>query len=167
MIPDNAVLVSAYDNTAYTPGASFSSGYLGDNGNSGDPFDFPGFFQVTLPAGHDLVLVVNDVNDSSGGVGLPFHLVVDGFVDTQFTEGNGLQLTRANLSSTTNMVFNGTNLFASGTVYVVAATNLALPVFTWTPVWTNTISGDTSFSFTATNVVNRTIPTRFFTFGPQ
>jgi hypothetical protein len=160
--PDSTLFISAYD-TSYNAG-SLSSAYLGDAGTSAG-FGSPGFFEVTLPAGHDLVLVVNDVNSSSGGVGAPFHIVVDGFVDTQFTEANGLQLSSANLSGA-NMVFNGTNLFVSQTVYVVAATNITSPLFTWTPVWTNTIAGGTNFSFTATNVVSPNVPTRFFSVQP-
>jgi hypothetical protein len=161
--PNGAVFVSAYD-TTYNSSA-LTSGYLGDIGSSAS-LDFPGFMEITLPAGHDLVLVVADVNTLNGGLGAPFNLVVDGFADTQFTEGNGLRLTGASRSST-NMVFNGTNAYVAGPLCLVSATNLNVPFFTWTPVWTNAVGGAANFTFTATNMVNPSVPDRFFSLQPQ
>lgn len=86
------VFVSAYD-TAYlpdsagTPNFGFDTNYLGDAGFSG-PF-FPGdpqFFQVVVPAGHQLLVVVNDTVVSNGSVGKPYHLTVEGFIDSEFTD---------------------------------------------------------------------------------
>jgi hypothetical protein len=86
------VLVSAYD-TAYLPNSAggpnfgFDTNYLGDAGFSG-PF-FPGdpqFFQVVVPAGHQLLVVVDDTVAANGSIGKSFHLTVEGFIDTEFTD---------------------------------------------------------------------------------
>ncbi len=84
--------VSAYDtsyspNSAGAPNFGFDVNWLGDPGLSG--VFFPGdplFFQVIEPTNHLLVLVVSETLGSNAGVGDPFHLTVEGFVDTQFTD---------------------------------------------------------------------------------
>jgi hypothetical protein len=83
---------SAYD-TAYLPNSSgtgnlgFDTNWLGDAGFSGNPFPGdPDFFQVVVPVGHNLLVVVNNTGGGNVGVGDPFHLIVEGFVDTEFTD---------------------------------------------------------------------------------
>src|SRR5215471_2532427 len=86
------VFVSAYDtaylpNSAGAPNFGFDTNYLGDAGFSG-PF-FPGdpqFFQVVVPAGHQFLVVVNDTLAANGSVGKSYHLTVEGFIDTEFTD---------------------------------------------------------------------------------
>jgi hypothetical protein len=84
--------VSAYDtsyapNSAGAPNFGFDAHWLGDAGLSGNPFPGdPLFFQVVVPLGHTLVIVVNNTNPSNVGVGDPYHLIVEGFVDTEFTD---------------------------------------------------------------------------------
>ena len=76
--------LSAYLDS-YNP-SNLASNYLGDAGFSGDPFPGdPGFFQVFVPQGHDLVLVLNETL-SNGGLGLPGSLQVEAFSDTEFTD---------------------------------------------------------------------------------
>ena len=61
--------------------------YLGDAGRSGNFFGTdPLFFQVIVPAFSQLVLVINDTNPLQTGLGQPFRLLVEGFLDTDFTE---------------------------------------------------------------------------------
>jgi hypothetical protein len=85
--------VSAYD-TSYAPESGFDTNWLGDAGFSGNfPPPSPIFFQVRIPQNHDLLIVVNNTGAANVGVGDPFHLIVEGFADSQFTErvsGRGL-----------------------------------------------------------------------------
>ena len=76
--------MSAYD-TSYNP-VSFGTNWLGDPGQSGNSFGTdPQFFQVVVPQNHDLIVVVN--NTAAGNVGgRSFHLTVEGFIDTEFTD---------------------------------------------------------------------------------
>jgi hypothetical protein len=84
--------VSAYD-TSYLPNSSglpnlgFDTNWLGDAGFSGNLFPpDPVFFQVLVPQNRDLVIVVNNTAAGNVGVGDPFHLIVEGFLDSEFTE---------------------------------------------------------------------------------
>ena len=84
--------ISAYDtsylpNSAGGPNFGFNVNWLGDAGTSGNFFGVdPLFFKVLAPANHLLVLVVSETLGSNAGVGDPFHLTVEGFVDTEFTD---------------------------------------------------------------------------------
>lgn len=83
--PAAAIFSSAYMN-AYNP-ASLSTNYLGDGGFSGNFFPgAPLFFQVFVPTGSDLVLVINDPAAGNAGLGKPYSLVVEGFTDTNFSD---------------------------------------------------------------------------------
>jgi hypothetical protein len=84
--------VSAYD-TAYLPNAAslpnlgLDTNWLGDGGISGN--FFPGdplFFQVRVPQNHNLVVVITNTAAGNVGVGDPFRLLVEGFVDADFTD---------------------------------------------------------------------------------
>jgi hypothetical protein len=84
--------VAAYD-TSYLPDSAggpsfgFDVNWLGDAGTSGNFFGTdPLFFQVFVPIGHTLVLVVNNTGVGTVGLGDPFRLTVEGFVDTEFTD---------------------------------------------------------------------------------
>ena len=81
--PANSFFVSAYQDT-YNPGSQ-GANYLGDESDSGNIFGHPRFFQVVVPAGHSVVIVVNEVTPN-GGIGLTFGLRVEGFSDTQFSD---------------------------------------------------------------------------------
>ena len=83
--PNAAIFSSAYKDS-YNP-ASKSTNYLGDGGFSGNFFPgAPLFFQVFVPTGSDLVLVINDPGASNVGLGKPYSLVVEGFTDTNFSD---------------------------------------------------------------------------------
>ncbi len=63
--------------------------------------------------------------------------------------------------SGTNLVIHGTNELSPGSVWVLASTNVALPMPQWTSISTNPMPGG-AFTLTLTNVVRATIPDRFF-----
>ncbi|MEO5802250.1 MAG: autotransporter-associated beta strand repeat-containing protein [Verrucomicrobiota bacterium] len=60
-----------------------------------------------------------------------------------------------------NLILSGTGGPANGTYYVLASTNIALPLTNWTALATNTFDGSGGFSFT--NAVNPAAPQQFFT----
>lgn len=82
--PDTAIFASAYIDS-YDPTAKATS-WLGDAGSSGNQFGNPAFFQVIVPTGHHLVLVANDVSPSAAGLGHAFNFLVEGFIDTEYTD---------------------------------------------------------------------------------
>jgi hypothetical protein len=84
--------VSAYDtsyapNSAGAPNFGFDTNWLGDAGFSGNllPGD-PLFFQVLIQQSHDLLIIVSNTAAANVGVGDPFHLIVEGFIDSQYTD---------------------------------------------------------------------------------
>jgi len=89
--------VSVYDggyapDSAGSPNFGFDTHWLGDAGTSGDTFGTdPLFFQV-LPSAHDnIVIVVNQTSaGTSPGAGIgstnPFHITVEGFIDSEFDD---------------------------------------------------------------------------------
>lgn len=78
--------ISAYQ-TSYTPGAGLGVNWLGDEGASGNFFGIdPSFFNVRAALNGFLVIVVNGTSTgANSGVGDPFHLIVEGFLDANFT----------------------------------------------------------------------------------
>lgn len=90
-IPANT-FVSAYE-TSYNPNSAaggdlgFDTHWLGDAGFSGNSFGVdPVFFQVMVPVGSSMVVVVNTTAAGTGGIGDPFHLLVESFTDTSYTD---------------------------------------------------------------------------------
>ena len=84
--------ISAYD-TSYLPGSAglpnlgLDVNWLGDAGFSGNAFGVDAvFFQVLVPANHNLVIVVNQTAAGASGLGDPFHILVEGFIDSAFTD---------------------------------------------------------------------------------
>jgi hypothetical protein len=88
--PQSAIFISAYldsySPSSVPPNNGLDTNYLGDTGQSGNNFGNPAFFQVIVPAGHLLVLAANDVIGNGGGLGQTFGLLVEGFIDTEFTD---------------------------------------------------------------------------------
>jgi hypothetical protein len=64
--------------------------------------------------------------------------------------------------SGTNLTLNGTNGLASGTYYVLASTNLTLPLSQWTPVATNMLDANGDFTIVVTNAVSPNIQQQFY-----
>jgi len=79
--PSVQLFVSAYLGSYVS--TTKAANYLGDAGTSGNPFGNMGFFQVVVPASQNVVIVLNSVNP---GVLPDFRLLVEGFMDTDFTE---------------------------------------------------------------------------------
>jgi MYXO-CTERM domain-containing protein len=82
--------VSAYY-TSYVPNSvvggnlGFDLHWLGDGGASGNFFgNDPRFFQVIVPTGASLVVVVNTTAASNVGVGDGFHLTVESYSSTDY-----------------------------------------------------------------------------------
>jgi hypothetical protein len=88
------VQISIDSTSANTFGAAYLNSYdpvdaqttwLGDAGSSGNYFGVdPIFFQVILPAGNDLHVVFNTT--AATGVGFPMGILVEGFVDSMYTD---------------------------------------------------------------------------------
>jgi hypothetical protein len=74
-----------------------------------------------------------------------------------------LAITNFSLSGT-NLVIGGTNQ-GSGTYYLLASTNVALPRANWTAIATNMLGGSGSFTLTVTNAANPGSPQKFFIFS--
>lgn len=73
-----AAYLGPYDPT------NLAQNYLGDPGSS-QPFGGPSSFQVFVPLHQTLTLVVNNTAGGNVGVGDPYTITVQGFLDTQFT----------------------------------------------------------------------------------
>jgi hypothetical protein len=94
--PDNPggqnLFVSAYANS-YLPNSSptgnrgFNTNWLGDAGFSGNVFGVNAvFFQVLVPAGANLVIVINNsLTSGNGGINENYNLLVENFSDNQFS----------------------------------------------------------------------------------
>lgn len=86
------LFVSAYQNS-YTPNSAggpnfgFDFNWLGDNGFSGNFFGGTDTvsFQVQVPNGADLVLVVTNTGGGDVGTGEQFHLIAQAYTDQNFT----------------------------------------------------------------------------------
>jgi hypothetical protein len=83
--PTASLFVSAYLNS-YNPN-NFSANYFADAGFSGGfaVLAETGFFQLHVPPGNDLVVVVNDTITSNGGLNQPYRVLVEGFTDTLYS----------------------------------------------------------------------------------
>jgi hypothetical protein len=77
--------VAAYLDS-YNP-LNMASTYLGDPGTSGNSFSGtdPLSFQVFVPMHHNLVLAVNNTAAGNVGVGDPYTIYVQGYIDNQYT----------------------------------------------------------------------------------
>jgi uncharacterized repeat protein (TIGR03803 family) len=67
----------------------------------------------------------------------------------------------------TNLVINAANGMSNTTYVVLASTNLTSPLAAWTPVATNTLSGNGNFTIIATNAVNASAPQLFYRLQAQ
>jgi hypothetical protein len=102
-----STFVSAYDvsyapDSAGAPNHGFDTNWLGDAGFSGNLFGTdPIFFNVIAPVNSNLIVVVNETAANGGGLLQPYHLTVEGYLDSSFTstpEPSSLLLVLAALS---------------------------------------------------------------------
>jgi autotransporter-associated beta strand protein len=76
----------------------------------------------------------------------------------------GLAFTGTPVISGSSLTISGTNA-GSGSVYLLTSTNIASPLNTWLPVWTNVFTGDSSFTTNIPNAVDSTQGKQFFILG--
>jgi len=74
---------------------------------------------------------------------------------------SGLKFTASPVISGTSLTISATNTGA-GTVYLLTSTNVAAPINTWTPVWTNVLGGNGSFTTNLPNAVNPALKQQFY-----
>jgi hypothetical protein len=73
----------------------------------------------------------------------------------------GLAFAASPVISGTSLTISGTNTGA-GTVYLLTSTDVAAPLNTWTPIWTNIFSGSGNFSTNLLNAINPTLNRQFY-----
>jgi T5SS/PEP-CTERM-associated repeat protein len=74
---------------------------------------------------------------------------------------SALKFTASPVISGTSLTISATNTGA-GTVYLLASTNVAAPINTWTPIWTNVLIGNGSFTTNLLNAVNPALKQQFY-----
>jgi hypothetical protein len=74
---------------------------------------------------------------------------------------SSLKFSASPVISGTTLTISATNTGA-GTVYLLTSTNVAAPVSTWTPIWTNVLGSSGSFSTNLSNAVNPTFKQQFY-----
>jgi autotransporter-associated beta strand protein len=72
-----------------------------------------------------------------------------------------LAFTAGPVISGTSLTISGTNSGA-GTVYLLTSTNLAAPLNTWTPIWTNVLTATGTFTTNLLNTVNPALKQQFY-----
>jgi hypothetical protein len=83
--------VSAYQ-SSYNPDSTdpinrgLDDNWLGDAGTSGNFFGQPLFFQVTAQVNSWIAVVVNQTGSGASGLSDPFNLLVEGFIDTEYSD---------------------------------------------------------------------------------
>jgi alpha-tubulin suppressor-like RCC1 family protein len=85
---------------------------------------------------------------------------LDSYVPERIIPPRMLEVSSIKLQGT-NLLIQGTNDFTSGIGYVLASTNVALPLNQWAPVWTNGLNSG-AYSFTVTNAASPNSPQKFF-----
>jgi hypothetical protein len=73
----------------------------------------------------------------------------------------GLKFTAKPVISGTGLTISATNTGA-GTFYLLTSTNVASPLSTWTPIWTNAATGSGSFTTNLTGAVNPALKQQFY-----
>jgi fibronectin-binding autotransporter adhesin len=100
----------------------------------------------------------NTLTVSGGGVVWANNLAASGSISVVSLESKPV-INSVSLSGK-SFVFSGTNGATGGGYYVLATTNLTLPLSSWTPVQTNTFGANGVFSFTNTIVPG--VPIEFY-----
>lgn len=77
---------------------------------------------------------------------------------------SALKFTASPVISGTSLTISATNTGA-GTIYLLTSTNVAAPRNTWTPIWTNVLGGNGSFTTNLLNAVNPAWNQQFYLLG--
>ena len=77
---------------------------------------------------------------------------------------SALKFTASPVISGTSLTISATNTGA-GSVYLLTSTNVAAPINTWTPIWTNVLGGNGSFTTNLVNAVNPALNQQFYLLG--
>jgi fibronectin-binding autotransporter adhesin len=72
-----------------------------------------------------------------------------------------IKFTGSPVVSGTSLTISATNT-GSGTIYLLTSTNVAAPFNTWTPVWTNVLTGNSHFTTNLPNAVNQALKQQFY-----
>ena len=82
--PDAVLFVSAYS-SPFNP-SNFATGYMGDEGATGNIFGNPATFQVVAGLNSTIQIVVADTVAANGGLNHNYGLLVEGFTDSMYSE---------------------------------------------------------------------------------
>jgi len=126
------------------------------------PLALPAAFVGSMKAGGEVGVFLTAVDS---GIGFTFNSRSFGTVPLRpFLEISALP--RPGISSIglsgTDVVLLATNGAAGGTYYVLAGTNVILPLNQWTPVSTNVLSANGDFTITVTNAADANAPAQQF-----
>jgi hypothetical protein len=120
------------------------------SGGGTDPY--PALALGTVPAGYASPSLVDDTAKQT----VDLHITTPAILVPTVPPGiTGFSMTNG------NAVLNGTNGQAGRTYYLLATTNLALPVNRWVAVATNLLGG-ANFTFIGTNAVTASRPQQFY-----
>jgi hypothetical protein len=81
------------------------------------------------------------------------NLAVNGIISVATVVSSPPTLGNVRLSSG-SLIMSGTNGTPFAQYRILASTNVALPILSWTPVWTNTFASDGSYSYTNAPLTN-------------
>jgi len=96
------------------------------------------------------------------GAGLAYSFnPASGMLNVVLAPLSGLRFTANPAISGTSLTISATNAGA-GTVYLLTSTNVANPLNTWTPVWTNVLGGSGSFTTNLSGAVNPALQQQFY-----
>jgi autotransporter-associated beta strand protein len=106
------------------------------------------------------------ITPATPGVGLTWNtntLTTDGVLRVALASAplSELKFTASPVISGTSLLISATNS-GSGTVYLLTSTNVGAPLSTWTPVWTNVLTGSGSFTTNLFNAVNPVLHQQFY-----
>ncbi len=91
-------------------------------------------------------------------------LITSGVLSVAAAPLSWLKFTASPVVSGANLVISATNT-GSGTVYMYTSTNVANPLDTWTPIWTNVLIGNGNFTTNLVNAVNPMLNQQFYILG--
>ena len=170
LLPSSSLNISLFGPTNY--GSFYFSTNLpeGPTQPAQGNIDLAGTFNVTLGDGYVPgpgtsfdVLTYGSASDGLSGINLPAAVKwqsVLGATNLELTvSGSALEFT-THTRTGNNLIFSGTGGTPAAQYYILASTNLALPLADWTRLATNKFDANGNFSYT--NGVGKNTPREFF-----